>query len=86
MADSGPSRYAVESDEEDEYNPLEPRNPKPDEQDSYQIKMTGSISQGSSLLAAFGDAGKYWAKGANLGEQRGAVFVNDIQVRVFGWM
>ncbi|KAJ8082496.1 hypothetical protein PM082_008351 [Marasmius tenuissimus] len=70
----------VESDEEDEYNPLEQRNPQLDAQDKFELKIAGSISQGSPLLAVFGDAGKYWAKGANLGEQHGAVFVNDIQV------
>ncbi|KAK1220111.1 hypothetical protein PQX77_017150 [Marasmius sp. AFHP31] len=80
LADSGPSRYAVESDEEDEYNPLEQRNPQLNAQDKFELKIAGSISQGSPLLAVFGDAGRYWAKGANLGEQHGAVFVNDIQV------
>lgn len=79
LADSGPSRYAVESDEEDEYNPLA-EHPKLDKQDKFRIKISGRVAQGTTLLAAFGDAGKYWAKGADLGEQIGAVFVNDIQV------
>ncbi|KAG7095121.1 hypothetical protein E1B28_005904 [Marasmius oreades] len=80
LVDSGPSRYAVESDEEDEYNPLEQHDAKDHKEHEFQVKIIGSVPQGTSLLAAFGDAGRYWAKGANLGEQIGAVFVNDIQV------
>ncbi|KAF9261081.1 hypothetical protein L218DRAFT_870914, partial [Marasmius fiardii PR-910] len=77
LADSGPSRYAVESDEEDEYNPLEQRDPG---LDKYEVRISGQVAQGTPLLSTFGDAGKYWAKGADLGEQIGTVFVNDIQV------
>ncbi|KAL0575712.1 hypothetical protein V5O48_006272 [Marasmius crinis-equi] len=80
LADSGPSRYAVESDEEDEYNPLEQKGAKDNGQNKFEFKIAGSIPTGAPLLAAFGDAGKYWTKGANLGEQSGAIFVNNIQV------
>lgn len=40
----------------------------------------GDLVPGKVLFIASGDAGKVWAKGAQLGEQKGAVLVNNIQV------
>lgn len=41
----------------------------------------GDLKPGKVLFIASGNAGKTWAKGAQLGEQSGAVMVNNIQVR-----
>lgn len=74
-----PPRYAVESDEEeDEINPL---RPKPSQDTSVDVKITGDIPSGKALAIASTDAAVFWAKGASLGEQIGAVFVNNVQVQ-----
>ncbi|ESK88693.1 hypothetical protein Moror_3032 [Moniliophthora roreri MCA 2997] len=80
LSDAAPSRYAVESDEEDEYNPLQSSTSNGKEHEEFKIKIVGQTQNGRPLIATFGDAGKYWAKGADLGEQTGAVMVNNIQV------
>ncbi|KAK7062569.1 hypothetical protein VNI00_000057 [Paramarasmius palmivorus] len=80
LSDAGPSRYAVESDEEDEYNPLQTGSSKSEEPVEFQIKVVGQSPKSRPLVVAFGDAGKYWAKGAELGEQTGAIMVNNVQV------
>ncbi|KAF7324833.1 Membrane-bound transcription factor site-2 protease-like [Mycena kentingensis (nom. inval.)] len=76
-ADSAAPRHAIESDdEEDEYNPLnEPTQPIP----SVDVQLVG-LQPTTTLLVATGDAAKVWARGANLGEQVGAAYVNKIQV------
>ncbi|KAK0211134.1 hypothetical protein DFS33DRAFT_1407531 [Desarmillaria ectypa] len=79
LQDTVPSRYAIESDEEDEFNPLQLR-PSQDASESVNVKIVGSISTAGKLIVASGDAGKIWARGANLGEQTGAVYVNEISV------
>lgn len=82
LQDTVPPRYAIESDEEeDEFNPLSHgkvvREPL-----TINIKGVGPFEVvGNDLIIASGDAGKYWAQGASLEQQRGGVFVNEIQVR-----
>ena len=44
------------------------------------VRIVGDFFPESSLVIASGDAGNFWAKGARLGEQVGAVMVNDVQV------
>ena len=79
LSDTVPPRYAVESDEEeDEINPLPS---KPSSQDTtVNVKIAGDLPTGSTVAVATGDVAAFWAKGASLGEQIGAVFVNDVQV------
>ncbi|KAK0440973.1 hypothetical protein EV421DRAFT_1904906 [Armillaria borealis] len=79
LQDTVPSRYAIESDEEDEFNPLQPR-PSQDVSEPVNVKIVGSIPTAGKLIVASGDAGRIWARGANLGEQTGAVYVNQISV------
>ncbi|KAK0496980.1 hypothetical protein EDD18DRAFT_183085 [Armillaria luteobubalina] len=79
LQDTVPSRYAIESDEEDEFNPLQPR-PSQDVSEPVNVKVVGSIPTAGKLVIATGDAGRIWARGANLGEQTGAVYVNEISV------
>lgn len=72
-----PPRYAIESDDEDEFNPLHPnRSPDPE----IKIKITGNVAQNVNLVIATGIAGNTWARGAKLGEQSGQVSVNGVQV------
>ncbi|EIM79608.1 uncharacterized protein STEHIDRAFT_126306 [Stereum hirsutum FP-91666 SS1] len=81
LQDTVPPRYAIESDEEeDEFNPLSHgkvvREPL-----TINIKGVGPFEGvGNDLIIAFGDAGRSWAQGASLEQQRGGVFVNEIQV------
>ncbi|TFK24081.1 hypothetical protein FA15DRAFT_756744 [Coprinopsis marcescibilis] len=77
LQDSLPPRYAVESDEEDELNPLEHRVREPTKVD---ISIQGNIEKGGSLVVANTEIGAFWAKGAHLGEQTAAIMVNKIQV------
>ncbi|KAF8625695.1 hypothetical protein AX15_005265 [Amanita polypyramis BW_CC] len=82
LADNAPPRYSVESDEEeDEYNPLHLSsvNPK-DSLSTLSVRILGSFSKGKSVIIATGEGGKYWAKGAKLGEQTGTVQANNIEV------
>ncbi|GLB41105.1 hypothetical protein LshimejAT787_0903200 [Lyophyllum shimeji] len=79
LADTVPPRYAIESDEEeDEYNPLRATPSAPNQ--VAGVKILGDLPQGRDLVIATGDVAKYWARGADLGEQSGAVAVNNIQV------
>ncbi|KAK0228981.1 hypothetical protein IW262DRAFT_1354099 [Armillaria fumosa] len=82
LQDTVPSRYAIESDEEDEFNPLQPR-PLQDVSEPVNVKIVGSIPTAGKLVVASGDAGRIWARGANLGEQTGAVYVNEVSVGLF---
>ncbi|RDB26691.1 hypothetical protein Hypma_005282 [Hypsizygus marmoreus] len=78
LADTVPPRYAIESDEEeDEYNPLRSSS-EPNQ--VADVKVIGELPQERNIVVATGDVAKYWARGANLGEQSGAVAVNNIQV------
>ncbi|KAJ7198814.1 hypothetical protein GGX14DRAFT_665241 [Mycena pura] len=79
LADTVPPRHAIESDEEeDEYNPLaQPSPSKP-----VDVQLVGNVTAmpTAGLLIATGNIAKYWARGANLGEQVAAVMVDKIQV------
>jgi hypothetical protein len=80
LADSVPPRHAIESDEEeDEYNPL---RPQPNLPLAIDVQVVGTVTPVpvSGLVVATGSMGKYWARGAELGEQVAAVMVNKIQV------
>ncbi|KAG2038008.1 hypothetical protein BDR03DRAFT_919064 [Suillus americanus] len=78
LADALPPRYAIESDDEDEYNPL--TTERADQVPIVNVKIEGQFTTGYPLVIASGPAGDFWANGANLGEQQGAIFVNNIQV------
>ncbi|PPQ82693.1 hypothetical protein CVT25_009423 [Psilocybe cyanescens] len=79
LSESVPPRYAIESDEEeDEINPLFGESASAPTK--YDINIVGDLPKSQTLVVASGDAGKFWAKGAELGEQTGAVFVNKVQV------
>ncbi|KAG2340604.1 hypothetical protein BDR05DRAFT_915633 [Suillus weaverae] len=78
LADALPPRYAIESDDEDEYNPLTTQ--RADQVPIVNIKIEGQFTTGCPLVIASGPAGDFWADGADLGEQQGAIFVNNIQV------
>lgn len=80
LADALPPRYAIESDDEDEYNPLESTRQPTDQVPIVNIKIEGQFTTGYPLVIASGPAGNFWADGANLGEQQGAIFVNNVQV------
>jgi len=80
LADSVPPRHAIESDEEeDEYNPL---RPQPNLPTPIDVQLVGTVAPipVSGLLVSTGSVGRYWARGADLGEQIAAVMVNKIQV------
>ncbi|KAG2124374.1 hypothetical protein DEU56DRAFT_827498 [Suillus clintonianus] len=78
LADGLPPRYAIESDDEDEYNPLTTQ--PTDQGPVINIKIEGQFTPGYPLVIASDPAGNFWADGADLGEQHGAIFVNHIQV------
>lgn len=78
LADALPPRYAIESDDEDEYNPLTTQ--RADEGPIVNVKIESQITAGCPLVIASGPAGNFWADGADLGEQQGAIFINNIQV------
>ncbi|KIM43635.1 hypothetical protein M413DRAFT_443557 [Hebeloma cylindrosporum] len=81
LSDTVPPRYAIESDEEeDEDNPLRVKPSASDVAPKIEVKILGNIATGSNLVIASGDAGKIWAKGANLGEQTATVAVNGVQI------
>lgn len=74
------SRYAIESDEEeDEYNPLNPITPSGTS--DVDVRVLGNVSKSEKVIVVFGEAAKCWVKGASLGEQVGAITVNGQQVR-----
>lgn len=77
-----PPRYAVESDDEDEFNPLNHhQNGKPPtEEHEIQVTITSGIPTNVNLIIASGIAGKTWARGADLKEQSGIISVNGVKV------
>ncbi|KAI0063664.1 hypothetical protein BV25DRAFT_1869747 [Artomyces pyxidatus] len=85
LSDTAAPRYAYESDEEeDELNPLS--HHKPSGSEDLHIEMKGVVRTGRDdrhLIVASTEAGKFWAQGADLGEQKGAVYVNNISVGLF---
>lgn len=82
MADTIPPRHAIESDdEEDEYNPIDTKATVEPNQ-TTDVEVIGDLPPSHSLVIATGDIAKFWARGADLGEQSGMIAVNGIQVRV----
>ncbi|KAG6879808.1 hypothetical protein C0992_011359 [Termitomyces sp. T32_za158] len=79
LADTVPPRYAVESDEEDEINPLPTASQYLDHVTEVKL-IPDNIPQGNNLVIATGEVGKCWAPGTNLGVQIGGVYVNKVQV------
>ncbi|KAF5354103.1 hypothetical protein D9756_007272 [Leucocoprinus leucothites] len=78
--DSNPPRHAIESDsEEDEFNPL--RHDSQQLSKVLKIQFLGDgVQPKDMLVVATGDPGAFWAKGASLEEQIGAVSVNGVQI------
>jgi len=79
LADSLPPRYAIESDDEDEFNPLI-QDGRPHPEPEIQVIITGNIPTNVNLIIASGIAGKTWARGADLKEQSGVVSVNGVKI------
>ncbi|KAI0029910.1 hypothetical protein K488DRAFT_79910 [Vararia minispora EC-137] len=80
LSDTSAPRYALESDDEDEINPL-PRGDRGVQRAAkFEIKASVSSQPCATLIVASGNAGKFWARGAHLGEQGGSVFANDVTV------
>jgi hypothetical protein len=79
LSDAHVPRYALESDSEDEPNPLKPDTNDP-KRAPPTFRILGQFEKRPSLIVATGDAGAYWAKGANLGEQIGSLQVNNREV------
>jgi len=75
-----PPRYAIESDDEDEFNPLN-KIPNPTKEESeIQVTISPATTTNVGLIIASGVAGNTWARGANLNEQSGIISVNGVQV------
>ena len=97
MADIGPPRHAIESDDEDEFNPLSPQRQPPKHDLHFEITNAGKATAETLIFASL-EAGRcvyplnylciptkssarVWAKGAGLGEQSGTIGVNKKCVR-----
>jgi hypothetical protein len=79
LGDTSANRYAYESDDEDQLNPLT-HHPV---HRTARIAIQGDAHRGKSvetIIVASGEAGMTWAQGAQLGEQRAAVLVDDSTV------
>jgi hypothetical protein len=74
--DLNPPRHAIESDDEDEFNPL----PHDEKSTEVGIKFIGDVKAHHILIVAQGDPGAFWTKGADLGEQIGAITVNGVHI------
>ncbi|KAG6844855.1 hypothetical protein H0H87_003098 [Tephrocybe sp. NHM501043] len=84
LADIVPPRHAIESDEEeDEYNPLPIAGSYVRDRVTDVKFIADAIPKGKNLVVVTGDIAKYWACGANLGEQNGGVYLNKVQVGLF---
>ncbi|KAI9570883.1 hypothetical protein HD554DRAFT_280065 [Boletus coccyginus] len=81
LADAPPPRYAVESDDEDEYNPLSP-SPGSDQLPEVKVEFKSiyDIPSERALVFVSGEAGVSWAKIVNLGEQQAGIYVNKLPV------
>ncbi|EIN05532.1 hypothetical protein PUNSTDRAFT_137637 [Punctularia strigosozonata HHB-11173 SS5] len=77
LSDTAALRYQYESDEEED-EPFPLGNPATPEQ-TAGVSFIGSVDPTEHLIVAFGEAGRTWASGADLGEQTGAITVNNIQ-------
>lgn len=79
LGDTSANRYAYESDDEDQLNPLTDHSVHR----TARVTIQGDAHPGKSvetIIVASGEAGKTWAQGAQLGEQRAAVLVDDSTV------
>ncbi|KAF9443435.1 hypothetical protein P691DRAFT_713297 [Macrolepiota fuliginosa MF-IS2] len=74
--DNNPPRHAIESDDEDEFNPQN----QPDSVPELTVKLIGDVPAQRSLVVATADPGAFWARGTDLGEQTGAIAANGVQV------
>jgi len=82
LADAPPPRYAVESDDEDEYNTassLSTGSEQPSKV-NVEVKTTYDIPRRRPLIFASGEAGASWAKITNLSERSAGIYVNDLLV------
>ncbi|KAF9652500.1 hypothetical protein BDM02DRAFT_3109034 [Thelephora ganbajun] len=75
LADIGPPRHTIESDDEDEFNPLSPQRPPPRHDLDFEIINVGKVTAEALIFASL-EAGRVWARGADLGEQLGTISVN----------
>jgi len=81
LGDTSAYRYAYESDDEDQLNPLSSRPV----QRKARVSIQGDSRPGErreTVIVASGKAGNVWAQGAQLGEQYATVVVDDITVGV----
>ncbi|KAH9048050.1 hypothetical protein EDB84DRAFT_1459094 [Lactarius hengduanensis] len=79
LSDTAAPRYGYESDEEDQLNPLLNR---PIQRPTH-VSIQGYPSSDQPpevIIIASGEAGKAWAQGAHLGEQRATVIVDELAV------
>jgi len=79
LGDTSAYRYAYESDDEDQLNPLS-RRPV---QRVARVSIQGDPhpeERRKTVIVASGEAGKVWAQGAQLGEQFATVVVDDVTV------
>ncbi|KIK80654.1 hypothetical protein PAXRUDRAFT_833399 [Paxillus rubicundulus Ve08.2h10] len=81
LADVGPPRYAVESDDEDEYHPLSLKtvSHRPPHV-NVEFRSICEVPSKRPLVVVSGEAGTNWARVANLGEQRVGICVNNLPV------
>ncbi|KAF9244272.1 hypothetical protein BU15DRAFT_42335, partial [Melanogaster broomeanus] len=81
LADAVPPRYAVESDDEDEYNPLSSKTGSDQCPGvNVEFKSIYQIPSRRPLVVVSGEAGANWARIANLGEQQVGIYVNNLLV------
>ncbi|KAF8661647.1 hypothetical protein AX16_001289 [Volvariella volvacea WC 439] len=81
LADAGPARHIIESDDEDEFNPLPHATEEVPPPEQVQVKLVGTIPKDKNkLVVATRLPGTHWARGADLGEQIGGVAVNGVQM------
>lgn len=83
LGDTSAYRYAYESDDEDQLNPLS-RRPV---QRIARVSIQGDSrpeKRRKTVIVASGEAGKSWAQGAQLGEQFATVVVDDVTVTLRG--
>ncbi|KAI9456739.1 hypothetical protein F5148DRAFT_1223760 [Russula earlei] len=79
LGDISAHRYAYESDDEDQLNPLSRRTPHGNARCSIQGEPPPR-DYVETIIIASGEAGKAWAQGIQLGEQRAVVVMDDIAV------
>jgi hypothetical protein len=83
LADTPPPRHVLESDDEDEYNPLPTLSKlRHVPAEAPVVAIHAKVQPGKKLVVASGEAGRTWAAGARLGDQVGGVYMNNGQVRL----